>query len=174
VNEQRLPKNIGVLFTTLWVLSILTACGYRFTGSGNFPAGVKSVFIAILENRTTETGLENIVTKDLIYEFTRNRRAASKEKAEAVLSGVLNALNTETISHKGQHTSLERRVSVSVDLKLTDADGREIWSGKGISANEAYDVATDKLETEQNRREAISALSKRLSEKIYNRLTVDF
>ncbi len=167
-------KKPRFLFAIVFCLFSVAACGYRLMGSGNFPSGVKYVFIAILENRTNETGLENIVTEDLIYEFTRNRRATSREKADAVLSGVLNTMNTETISHRGQHTSLERRVTVSVDLKLTGMDGREIWSAKGVSANEAYDVTTDKLETEQKRRDAISELSKRLSEKIYNRLTDDF
>ena len=167
-------KNPRFLFAIVLCLFSVAACGYRFMGSGNFPSGIKYVFIAILENRTNETGLENIVTEDLIYEFTRNRRATSREKADAVLSGVLNTMNTETISHRGRHTSLERRVTVSVDLKLTGTDGLEIWSVKGVSANEAYDVTTDKLETEQKRRVAISALSKRLSEKIYNRLTDDF
>jgi hypothetical protein len=59
-------------------------------------------------------------------------------------------------------------------LKLTGPDGRVIWSARGVSANEAYDVMSDKLATEQNRRDAISVLSKRLAEKVYNRITADF
>jgi hypothetical protein len=54
----------------------LSSCGYRFVGSGSFPAGIKSVSIPILENRTSETGMENIITNDLIYEVTRDKKVA--------------------------------------------------------------------------------------------------
>jgi hypothetical protein len=83
-------------------------------------------------------------------------------------------MRIETISRRGTHSSLERRVTVTVDLKLTGPDSRVIWSASGVSANEAYDVMPDKLATEQNRRNAISVLSKRLAERVYNRITGDF
>jgi len=164
----------------IWIIFLLsvffTSCGYRFVGSGSFPAGIKSVCIPILENRTSETGVQNILTNDLIYEVTRDKKVAltSRDKADALLSGVIKSMSIETISRKGTHSSLERRVRVAVDLKLTGPDGRVIWSARGVSANEAYDVMPDKLATEQNRRDAISVLSKRLAEKIYNRITGDF
>jgi outer membrane lipopolysaccharide assembly protein LptE/RlpB len=157
---------------------IFSACGYRFAGEGNLPSNVKSIFIKILENRTGETGVENVFTNDLIYEFTRDRKVVltSSDKADAILTGVIKYMRIRTISRKGSHTPLERRVQVAVDLKLTDPDGSVIWSAKGVSTNEAYNVDPDnnKHVTEQNRRVAISALSKRLAEKVYNDLTADF
>ena len=83
-------------------------------------------------------------------------------------------MRTDTITHKGAYTSLERRVTVSVDLKLENRSGKVIWTANGVSANEVYNVAADKQATEQNRRTAISKLSKRLAETIYHRLTEDF
>ena len=120
--------------------------------------------------------MENVITNDLIYEFTRDRKVVltSSDKADAILTGVIKNMRTRTISRKGSHTPLERRVQVAVDLKLTDQDGSVIWSAKGVSANEEYNVAPDKHVTEQNRRVAISTLSKRLAEKVYNDLTADF
>ncbi len=166
-------NNIWIVFALLMFSS---ACGYRFAGSGSFPAGIKSVRISILENRTSETGMENIITNDLIYEVTRDKKVAltSMDKADALLSGVIKSMSIETISRTGTHSSLERRVTVTVDLKLTGPNGGVIWSARGVSANEAYDVMSDKLATEQNRRDAISVLSKRLAEKAYNRITADF
>ena len=166
-------NNIWIVFALLMFSS---ACGYRFAGSGSFPAGIKSVRISILENRTSETGMENIITNDLIYEVTRDKKVAltSMDKADALLSGVIKSMSIETISRRGTHSSLERRVTVTVDLKLTGPNGRVIWSARGVSANEAYDVMSDKPATEQNRRDAISVLSKRLAEKVYNRITADF
>ncbi len=168
-------KIIWIVFAILWFLAFLSACGYRFAGGGTLPSGIKSVCVTILENRTSEIGVENTFTNDLIYEFTRNGKIASIDKADALLSGVIRSMSIETISHSGAHTSIERRVTITLDLKLTDKDGRIIWSAKGVSGNEAYDVVSDnKLSTEQNRSKAISTLSTRLAEKVYNSLTEDF
>ena len=170
--------NRKYFWTIIFLGIIFSACGYRFASEGNLPSNVKSIFIKILENRTGETGVENVFTNDLIYEFTRDRKVVltSSDKADAILTGVIKNMRIRTISRKGLHTPLERRVQVAVDLKLTDQDGSVIWSAKGVSANEAYNVDqnNNKHVTEQNRRVAISALSKRLAEKVYNDLTADF
>ncbi len=168
-----IKNNIWIAFVLLMFSS---ACGYRFAGSGSFPAGIKSVSIPIFENRTSETGMENTLTNALIYEVTRGKKVAltSMDKADALLSGVIKSMSIETISRKSTHSPLERRVTVTVDLKLTDPSGRVIRSVKGVSESEAYDVMPDKPATEQKRRDAISVLSKRLAEKAYNRITADF
>jgi len=164
----------------IWIifllLSFYSSCGYRFAGGGSFPGGIKTVCITIFENRTSETGAESIFTNDLIYEVTRAGKAilTSKDRAEAILSGVIKSMNIRAISHEGTHVSLERRVTVTLDLKLTDPNGRVIWATKGISESEPYDVLQDKLETEQNKRDAISDLSERLAEKAYIRITENF
>lgn len=167
-------KIIWIVFAIFCFLAFLSACKYKFAGGGTLPSGINSVCVTILANRTSETGVENTFTNDLIYEFTRNGKIAGIDKADALLAGVVKSMSIETISHSGAYTSLERRVTFTLDLKLTDNDGRIIWSAKGISGNEAYDVASDKLTTEQNRRNAISTLSTRLAEKVYNSLTEGF
>ncbi|MDO9565144.1 MAG: LptE family protein [Candidatus Desulfaltia sp.] len=166
-------KIIWIVFAILCFLVFLSACGYRFAGGGTLPSGINSVSVKILENRTSEIGIENTFTNDLIYEFTRKGKIASIDKADAFLSGVIQSMSIETISHSGVHTSLERRVTFTLDLKLTDNNGRIVWS-KAVSGDEAYDVVSAKLSTEQNRHDAISTLSKRLAEKVYNSLTEDF
>jgi len=163
---------LGFLLTAALIL--LLSCGYRFSGSGSLPAGVQRVFISMLDNRTPETGLENTLTGDLRYEIIRYNRDAKPDEADAVLSGTVKSLWVETVSRSGLHSSLERRVTVSVDLKLTNRNGRVVWSVAGLADNESYTVGSDSQATEFNKRRAISALSKRLAENIYYRLTEDF
>ncbi|MBL0717433.1 MAG: hypothetical protein JJV89_05230 [Desulfosarcina sp.] len=165
-------KNIFIIFIGLFFIS----CGYRFTGGGDLPEGIKTVYVKTLENRTSETGIENIITDDIIYEFTRSRQAdiTEKERADAVLSGYVSSLTIGTVSRQDSHTSRERRITIAVDLTLTGNDGRRIWTRKGISSDEAYDVSSNKSSTEQNKREAVKILSKRLAEKAYSRLTDNF
>lgn len=159
-----------------WVLIlcfILSACGYRFLGSGNLPGDVEKVFVDILKNNTSETGAENTFTNSIRYEFVRQKRYADKEAADGFLSGEIKSLSYKTITRKKRHTALERRVIAKVILELKDREGNILWS-EAVSAREAYDVVDDKLSTEQNRRHAISMLSERLAENAYHRLTDNF
>ena len=175
--------SVGLLFVKkryaraiilFWLL--FSACGYQFVGGGSFPSGITSISIEMFKNRTSETGVESIITNDLIYELTRHEQVVvtGSDKADAILTGVIKSISERTISHTGKYTSNERRVEVKVDLKLTGQSGGVIWSSKDISDNEAYKVSSTKQVTERNKKVAIKRLSKRLSETIFNRLTADF
>lgn len=160
------------------LLILVSNCGYRFTGSGDFPEGTQRIFIPIFENRTSESGLEKLITNDIIYEFTRNRKdilAGSADNADAVLYGIIHSIGIETISRNDPNTSAERSIRLSVDMKLVVPEGRVIWQVKGINSNEAYNVLPEnKYKTVQNRREAIAKLSQRLAEKVFARMTDNF
>ena len=153
-----------------------SACGYRFSGGGSLPAGITSISVEMFENRTGETGVENIITNDFIYEFTRHEQVVvtGSDRADAIFSGVVQSISERAISHTGDYTSNERRVKLKVDLQLTDKSGEVIWSAKNVSEKEAYQVLSDKQSTERNKRDAIETLSKRLAENIFNRLTAGF
>jgi len=164
------------IWPVIIILLFFSGCGYRFAGGGNLPGGIQAIAIEIFKNRTTETGLENTITNDLIYEFTRKGRSVQKnsKEADAILTGVIEAERIATISRQAQQSALARRVEIIVSLKLTGSDGEVKWSALGVSAFEDYDVATDKQANEISKRRAIETLSKKLAEKVYNRLTEDF
>lgn len=140
------------------------------------PGGIQTVAIDVLENRTTATGLENIMTNDLIYEFTRHGRRVQKDskKAEAVLTGVIESERITTIARQAQQSPIARRVTIAVSLKLTGSDGGVKWSASGVSSSQEYKVTMDNQTNEINKRLAIEDLSKRLAEKVYYRLTDNF
>jgi outer membrane lipopolysaccharide assembly protein LptE/RlpB len=164
------------IWPVIFILWFCSACGYRFAGSGSLPGGIQTIAIEILENRTAETGLENTITNDLIYEFSRRGRRVQKDskKAEAVLTGVIVSERIATISRQAQQSALARRVQINVSLKLTGSDGEVKWSASGISEFQDYNVTTDKQANEISKRRAIEALSKKLAEKVFNRLTDNF
>ncbi len=166
-------RNFGKIFGLFLSLVSLYACGYRFAGGGELPHGVRTVAVDIFQNRTAETGVEGIVSNDIIVEFTRNGHTftTQKERADAFLSGKIESIRTRSIARKSVHRAQERRVTVVVSLKLSDAGGKVLWQSGNISENEAYEVFDDKAATELNKRNAISVLSKRLSEKIYYQMT---
>lgn len=158
------------------VLSLLLySCGYRLAGSGELPSSVEKVSISVLENKSAESGVETIITNDIIYEFTRHGKPiADKEEADAFLSGVIESISDVSISRSSTITSLERQVTVVISLKLKDKTGNIIWTVSNISDYQAFSVFPDKLATENEMRKAIDILSKRLAEKIYNKLTDNF
>ena len=154
----------------------VTTCGYRFSGGGELPGGIKKLNIGIFENRTNENGLESRIANDLIYQFTRfgNLQLTEKAKADAFLSGTIKSVTSVTISHESVNTSTERRVQVTIALKLTATDDRLLWSDNAISAYETYTVNSDKSQTEKNKKSALAILSSRVAERIYYRLTDNF
>ena len=154
----------------------LSACGYRFSGGGNLPGGVERVSVGIFENRSAETGVEGIISNDIIYEFTRNGKAFSykREANSAVLSGSVLSVTTRSISRQSVHNTQEQQVTVTISLKMTDPEGVVLWQEPRLSENEEYGVAEDKGTTEQNKRAAIVKLSRRLAEKVYYQMTDNF
>jgi outer membrane lipopolysaccharide assembly protein LptE/RlpB len=165
------------IWLSVIVILILAGCGYRFPGSGEFPEGVNQIFVEVLENKTSETGVENIVTSILIDEFIlreKNSIAGNINDADSILSGAVVKITIHTISAKGRDSASERRVTVSVNLKLSDTDDKVIWAAKGLSDDQAYSVTDDKNLTERNKRVAIGLASRRIAERALNRLTDDF
>jgi hypothetical protein len=153
------------------------ACGYRFGGESGFPGDSDRLFVKVLENRTQETGVENIVTAALLSELTLRKTdglASGIDHADVVLSGVVEEVAIRTISTRNKDTAGERRVTVSVDLKLKKQDGSVVWAADGITDDEGYFVDADKERTDQNRRNAIRVLSQRIAEKVVNRMSDDF
>jgi outer membrane lipopolysaccharide assembly protein LptE/RlpB len=165
---------IGTVLLAAW----LSACGYHFAGSGSYPAGVTRIFITILENRSAETGVENTVTNDLIFEFTRKRKASlvqDRLSADGILSGTIASLSVENIARASVAQAVERRVTATLRLQLESPDGRLLWSSGDIVERQAYSVvAGDKVATDLNKAEAIAFVSQKLAESAFNRLTEDF
>jgi outer membrane lipopolysaccharide assembly protein LptE/RlpB len=158
---------------------LIGACGYRFAGQGGFPEGVEHIFIEVFDNRTSKTGIERIVTNEVVFEFTRQRQASvasNASQADAILKGIIRTIRTQTISRVGTEVASQREVIMTVDLRLIQKDGgRVLWAAKGISDREAYDVSEQsQIATDQNEDVAIARLSERMSERIFNRLTNNF
>lgn len=170
---SRLYLSIGLC----WVLCMaVSACGYRFSGGGELPGGTKKLNVSIFENRTNENGLESQIANDLIYQFTRfgNLQLTEKAKADAFLTGTIKSVRSVTISHQSANTSTERRIQVTLAVKLSATEGGLLWSDNAISAYETYAVSTDKAQTERNKKSALAILSSRVAERIYYRLTDNF
>lgn len=162
----------------LLLITLLGGCGYHFAGRSSLPAGVNRVFIPILENRSSESGAEITFTNDLIYEFTRSRRARlaqARDSADGILTGTIVSLSVENISRSTVSTAVARRVTGTLSLRLESQDGRMLWSSGNIVERQDFAVvAGNKTATDRNKSDAIAVLSAKLAESAFNRLTDDF
>ena len=90
-------------FSVVIILTVVLfgSCGYRFAGQGGFPGDTERLFVKVLENKTQETGVENILTAALLNELTLRKTdelAGGIDEADFVLSGAVNLVTIETIS----------------------------------------------------------------------------
>lgn len=160
---------------TVWLFCSLTAvmaaagCGYRFSGNGELPGGVRRLSVGVFENHTREIGLEAWIADDLIHQFSRHAhiRLTDKSHSDGHLTGVIRSAAVTTISHASTSVASERRVRMTLDVRLTGADGRVLWTGKDIIDQEPFAVASTRTQTEQNKKSALATLSDRIAERIY-------
>lgn len=167
---------ITALLILMAMAAFSASCGYRFAGGGEMPGGVQRIAVDIFENRTGITGIESIITNDVINEFTRSRvvDVTGRDDAEAFLTGTIRAARTRSLSHRAAYTTAEREITIVVDVSLTTPGGDVLWSETGIEASGDYAVADEKARTEQNQKSAVADLSGRLAQRILYRMTDRF
>jgi len=165
------------LLAVLGLSVLLIGCGYGFAGGGGPPKGLNTIFVRLIENQTAEIGAEIVLTDQLKNEFIRKYKGeiVAEEQAEGILSGRITGIRSWTIARRNAQSSLEKRVSVTIDLTLKSQAGEVVWFTRGMSGSEVYAVSqTDKSQTESNKRDAIELVCKRLGEEAYYRMTEDF
>jgi hypothetical protein len=172
--SQVSPAMWAILMAALFVIS-LSSCGYRFAGDRNPVIDVQTVHIPPMHNTTTKVGIETQFTNDLIFEVNRSgySKVVDRDAAEFVLEGVIRDLRTGSVSRSSITTTLERQVSVTVELFLKNRQGKVLWQSS-LSDSEAYTVLSDKTSTEGNLRRALAVISPRLAEKFHYRFTASF
>lgn len=165
-----------------WFVLIITiavsSCGYRFSGGGELPAGVKRVFLVIFENRTSEIGVENDLAASLANTFTtignKDMLVNNRQDADAELTGAITSVEIYTVSRRTETVSAERRLLITASARLISTDGRTLWRSDTLSVSQAYRVALENQETEADRRAAIRSASVLLADKIFNNMTSNF
>ncbi len=161
-------------------LAVACACGYRFSAAGgSLPKGVQSVYVPIFRNRTTEAGLEALLTEELRAELEKSGHGGSPS-SEAKLEGVIEgvgaiplALKTAPLPTGGSLAPYNPglyQVSLAVTVKLVL--GAELLAEiDHLSLSEPYLPADDLATNEANRRLALRRLAKSMAKELVDRLT---
>jgi outer membrane lipopolysaccharide assembly protein LptE/RlpB len=177
------PNNIpplmgkGALVGFLFFVSVLAGCGYHFSGAGEPPGNIHSIAVEMLENRTTEVGLEDTFTNAILDQFLqwKGLPVRSVAEADAVLGGRIWRIRNSTVAHISPEQTLETRVTVYLALTLKRrADGKILWRQKSLSYFEEYFETSNALLTAASRREALDKIARYLAEKTYQSIFESF
>jgi outer membrane lipopolysaccharide assembly protein LptE/RlpB len=178
------PKNLAahhirsklLIVLTISLTTLLYCCGYKFSGGGDLPGGIKKISIGVFENRTNESGLEIQFPNDLIYHFGRfqNIIITNKDNSEAHLTGIIKSVSTDSLSYETPTKPTEQRIFLRLDVKLTSTSGELLWSANSVTDYETYEINTDKAITQANKKSALKTLSNRLAERIFYQITDNF
>ena len=169
-------KKILVLLAFFLVLSIAGSCGYKFSGGGLLPGKTKLVAVKMFENKTFESGVENIFANALSKELMEksDSEVVNFESADAYFTGVVKSISITTLTRTADDAVLERRVSAVIDLQMIDKDGNILWFVKDFQGVEEYRVTTENLTDMASRTTGLRKISERIARKVVSRMLDDF
>ncbi|MGA3085370.1 MAG: LPS assembly lipoprotein LptE [Thermodesulfobacteriota bacterium] len=171
------PISLRVLIG-LWVLFIISGCGYGFRGTiNNLPPDIKGVYIPPFINETIEPGIDVVFANALIYEFNRSRvlQVVSESTAQAQIIGKIKSAAIDPVIYANQTQALQRRVTVTLEISFRRSDNKKIlWQNQGLSRYEIYNVTSDPNQTESYKQAAIKKIAQDLSERIHNGILENF
>jgi hypothetical protein len=171
------PMGPGIAGALLLVC-LLAGCGYRFEGAGEsiYPA-IRTVFVDVFANRTSEAYAENIFRAAFINRFVQDGRfklARSRGEADAVFRGTVKNLITYPLAYKAGNLSAEDRLVITLEFSFEERQsGRILWSEGGFSGTGDYPVTTVGA-TETIRKNTLIKLADDTAERAYRLIMSGF
>jgi len=148
-----------------------------------WPTGIaiESIAIPLFESTSTERGFEAAFTEVIRNEFMGRSKVpiVDREKAGAVITGRIYAVETEPMSYNtsrqsvgGNRVSYEtggtRKLSVKVSVSLTDsATGKVLWHDNSMEEDANFRVSGDPLKNRYNEEQAIRSIAGLIAKRIY-------
>jgi len=122
-----------------------SSCNYTFAGGGGLPSHIKTVYIAPIDNRTTQFGLTQEFTERLLDAVRANLgvQLAAESEADATVVAELSrytdtAMNFQGVQDVGAAV-FQRQVTIVAQVQIIDRTRNEvIFNGTAISGNGEY------------------------------------
>jgi hypothetical protein len=168
----------GVLVVLTALLLLLTGCGYSLQGGrGSFAPGVRTVFVDVFTNKTSEANADSIFRIAFSSQIVQNshfKLAQSPGEADAILRGTILSLQTSPLAYKTSSLSAEDRITVTMQISFEErASGKTFWANDAYTGIGDYPVTTAGA-TEASRRDALTKLANDTAERAYRLMMSDF
>ncbi len=131
------------------LLAVLAGC-YSFSGGGGLPSHIRTVYVAPIENESTQFGIAESLMEELLG-ASRQRlglRLASEDEADAVITAQIRrysdeAVNFNAVGGVGADV-FQRRVTVSVSVEILDvAENLIIWGNQSLTGTGEYEPGNE-------------------------------
>jgi hypothetical protein len=157
------------------------ACGYKSINPGAvFGPEVRGILLQMLENRTSEVGLEAMLADALQEEFARRgllRPVYDEEdpRANLVLTGNVVRATVEPTAFSSVALSLEDRVDVILSITVQRADtGAMVLEGRELRFSERFLASADPQVYESNKEQALRRGAARAASQLHDELFQQF
>ncbi len=160
----------------LGVIFVFASCGYHFEGGGFIDEDIQSISVKVLNNRSSESGIEVVFTNALIKQILQvtDTKVTKADQSTSILEGTVNAITFQTLSRSTTESVVERRITVILDLQIIDNSGNTLWSVKDFSTTEDYTVSADNVTDENNKRIAVNEIATKAAEKLVGKMLNTF
>lgn len=158
------------------LVAAAAGCGYRMSDGGYLNKDISRVAVTVFENNTSETLAGVSFSNEIIREILERTetKVVSAEKAGRIISGTVKAITFSALARTSTETVVERQVTAKVDVKITDRDGKILWSVKDFSALESYKTSSSVVNEESNKKTAVEVLAAKMAEKLVRLMKNDF
>ena len=134
----------------LGALCAVVACNYTFSGGGGLPSHVKTIYVAPIDNQTTQFALTEKVTTQLLDAATGKLGAqlGAEESADATIMTTLTRYDDTAMNFASQEQVgaevFQRRIRLSARVEIIDNTRNEIiWSGASVTGIGEYTPETE-------------------------------
>ena len=139
---------LAVLVVPLVAVLALGGCGYSLRAS--MPAGIKTVHVPVLENKTAEPGIEDFITSALTQAVvgTGARIAASAADADASLEGQIVEYRLISLSFDSSANVTSYRLIIALALTFKDLrQNKVIWKQDRVEERADFVVSGQVTQT---------------------------
>jgi outer membrane lipopolysaccharide assembly protein LptE/RlpB len=127
----------------LFAACLLSGCGYAFQGGGSIlPPDVKRVYVAPVENNSTELGLADVVAEALREQFDSYGVVTVVERqneADAILKVKVSSLKRATrTTQSNTDVALQLETTIVMAAELQRVTGQVLWRDSAIKVSQGF------------------------------------
>lgn len=164
---------IGAMF------SLVVACGYSFTSTGeHFRGRISSIYVEQFGNKTDQAEMENYFRQAFINQIIQNSRfkiAKDAQTADATIKGSVLSLTTSPLSYRANAMAAEERATITLELTFREGEsGKIIWTSKNVGGIIDYGIDSNINFLPAARKTAFIKLANDTAEKAFNQMMSGF
>jgi hypothetical protein len=137
---QRIASVAGI---AALVAALGGGCGYSLRAS--LPAGIKTVHVPVLQNRTQEPGIEELLTFALTQAVVTSgvaKIASNAEQADGILDGAIVGYSLNSLAFDRGSNVTQYRLQIALSLSLRDRrTGDVIWKQDRVEERADFPVS---------------------------------